>query len=114
MKASINGQQYQFNDGISVLDACRSAGIAIPTLCHDARLKPIGSCRMCLVEIEGKSRPVAACNTLLTDGISISTNTPALENERRMILRMLAQDHPGEVFKHQPRNLFTITRSGMV
>ncbi len=96
MRAFINGQRYQFEDGISVLDACRSAGIAIPTLCHDGRLKPIGICRMCLVEVDGKSRPVPACNTPLTEGMAISTHTPALENERRMVLRMLAQDHPGE------------------
>ena len=96
MQASINGQEYQFEDGISVLEACRLAGIALPTLCHDDRLKPIGSCRMCLVEIEGKSRPVPACNTPLTEGMSIWTHSPALEHERRIILRMLAQDHSGE------------------
>jgi formate dehydrogenase major subunit len=106
MKASINGQQYLFEDGISVLDACRSAGIGIPTLCHDARLKPIGSCRMCLVEIEGKSRPVTACSTRLTEGMSVSTHTPALENERRMILRMLAQDHPGEGLENLSKKPF--------
>jgi predicted molibdopterin-dependent oxidoreductase YjgC len=106
MKASINGQQCQFDDGISVLDACRSRGIAIPTLCHDERLKPIGNCRMCLVEIEGKSHPVAACNTPLTDGMSISTHTLALENERRMVLRMLAQDHPGEAREESPQKPF--------
>jgi formate dehydrogenase major subunit len=106
MKASINGQQYQFEDGISVLEACCSAGFGIPTLCHDERLKPIGSCRMCLVEIEGKSRPVTACNTPLTDGMSISTHTPALENERGMILRMLAQDHPGEALEKSSKKPF--------
>ncbi|HEX7331309.1 MAG TPA: molybdopterin-dependent oxidoreductase, partial [Pyrinomonadaceae bacterium] len=106
MKASINGQPYQFKDGLSVLEACRSASIKIPTLCHDQRLKPIGSCRMCLVEIDGKSRPVTACNTLLADGMSISTHTPALENERRMILRMLAQDHPGEALNESPGKPF--------
>jgi len=106
MQTSINGQQYQFEDGISVLDACRSAGIAIPTLCHDDRLKPIGSCRMCLVEIEGQSRPVPACNTMLTERMSISTHSPALENERRMILRMLAQDHPGEAFERSSKKSF--------
>jgi formate dehydrogenase major subunit len=106
MKALINGEEYQFEDGISVLDACRSMGIAVPTLCHDERLKPIGSCRMCLVELEGKSHPVAACNTLLTDGMSISTHTPALDNERRMILRMLAQDHPGEALEKSPQQPF--------
>ena len=106
MKVSINGKQHEFKDGISVLDACRSAGIAIPTLCHDARLKPIGSCRMCLVEVDGKPRPVSACNTLLTDGMSIATHTPALENERRMILRMLAQDHPGSDLETTPHKPF--------
>jgi formate dehydrogenase major subunit len=106
MKASINGQQYQFEDGVSVLDACRLAGIRIPTLCHDARLKPIGSCRMCLVEIEGKAHPVPACNTPLIDGMLISTHTPALENERRMILRMLAQGHPGEALEKLPGKPF--------
>src|SRR5687768_8075388 len=106
MKASINGQQYQFAEGVSVLDACRSARIPIPTLCHDARLKPIGSCRLCLVEVEGKSRPVPACNTALTDGMSISTHTPALENERRMILRMLAQDHADEDLKKLSEKTF--------
>jgi formate dehydrogenase major subunit len=106
MQASINGQQYQFKDGVSVLDACRSAGIAIPTLCHDDRLKAIGSCRMCLVEIEGKSHPVSACTTLLAEGMSISTHTPALENERRMILKMLAQDHPAESLQESSKPLY--------
>ena len=79
-----------------MLDACRSAGIDIPTLCHDERLKPIGSCRMCLVELDGKSRPVPSCDTLLTGDMVISTHTPTLENERRMILKMLAQDRSAE------------------
>lgn len=106
MEASINGEQYQFKDGISVLEACRSAGLRIPTLCHDDRLKPIGSCRMCLVEIEGKSRPVSACNTLLAEGMSISTHTAALENERRMVLKMLARDHPGECLQQPTKKPF--------
>jgi NADH dehydrogenase/NADH:ubiquinone oxidoreductase subunit G len=96
IETSINGKQYRFDTGMSVLDACRSAGIAIPTLCHDARLKPIGSCRMCLVDVDGKPDPVPACNTPLRDGMVISTHTAALENERRMVLKMLAQDRPGE------------------
>ena len=106
MKVSINGRQYHFEAGISVLDACRSAGIAIPTLCHDARLKPIGSCRMCLVEIGKQARPVAACNTPLADGMAISTHTPELEKERQMILKMLARDHPGEGLEKSPDKPF--------
>ena len=61
---------------------------------------------MCLVEVQGKSRPVPACNTPLTEGMSISTHTPALENERRMILKMVAQDHSGESFKESTKKPF--------
>lgn len=96
IEVSINGQQHQLAGSISVLEACRSAGIEIPTLCHDERLKPIGSCRMCLVEVTGKTHPVPACNTPLSDGMVIATHTPKLEHERRMVLKMLAQDHPGD------------------
>jgi formate dehydrogenase major subunit len=99
INVTINGADYQFTDNLSVLHACRSAGIEIPTLCHDERLKPISSCRICLVEVEGKPRPVTACTTEICEGMKISTHTPALENERRMILRMLAQGHPPDGLK---------------
>lgn len=106
VKATINNQIHEFEAGISVLEASRAIGVDIPTLCHDDRLEPIGSCRMCLIEIEGKPRPVTACNTLLADRMVISTHTPALENERRMILKMLAQDHPGEGLREAPAKSF--------
>ena len=93
-EAVINEQPYEFTDGITILDASRSLGIEIPTLCHDERLTPIGSCRICLVQVQGKPNPVTSCNTLLAEGMIVSTHTPALENERRALLRMLAQDHP--------------------
>ncbi len=105
-KAVINSQPYEFEEGVSILEASGAIGINIPTLCHDERLKPIGSCRMCLVQVEGKPRPVTACNTPLADGMVISTHTPALENERRTLLRMLAQDHPGEGLRQAPEKPF--------
>jgi formate dehydrogenase major subunit len=61
---------------------------------------------MCLVQIEGKPHPVSACNTPLSDGMVISTHTPALERERRMILKMLAQDHPGEALERPSKKPF--------
>ena len=106
IEATINGLTSQFQDGITILDACRSVGLEIPTLCNDARLKPIGSCRMCLVQIEGRPHPLTSCNTQLADGMVISTHTPALEHERRMLLRMLAKDHPPEVFRQFPEKPF--------
>ena len=61
---------------------------------------------MCLVEIDGKSRPVPACSTALEEGMVISTHTPALENERCMILKMLAQDYPGHGHLKAPEKPF--------
>ena len=105
-KAVINGKVHEFEPGVSILKACRALGVDIPTLCHDERLKPIGSCRMCLVEIDRKPHPVTACNNLLMNGMVISTHTPALENERRMLLKMLAQDHPGHGLHNAPEKPF--------
>jgi formate dehydrogenase major subunit len=106
VKATINYQLHEFEGDLTVLEASRVLGVDIPTLCHDERLKPIGSCRMCLVKVEGKPHPMTACNTLLADGMNISTHTPALENERRALLKMLAQDHPSEGLKEFPEKPF--------
>lgn len=106
IKAIINGQPNEFAAGISVLEALRSVGIEVPTLCHDERLKPIGSCRLCLVQIEGRPRPITACDNHLADGMVISTHTAALESERRMLLRMLAQHHPSEGLREFPGKQF--------
>jgi formate dehydrogenase major subunit len=102
INATINGESSEFPDGTSILQACRSRRFGVPTLCHDERLKPIGSCRMCLVEVDGRPHPVTSCNTQLADRMSIRTHTPALERERAMLLRMLAQDHPGDAFLRYP------------
>ena len=106
IKAIINGQPKEFTEGISVLEALSSVGIEVPTLCHDERLKPIGSCRLCLVEVEGRPRPITACDNRLVDGMVISTPTAALENERRMLLRMLARNHPAAGLQKSPHKQF--------
>ena len=104
--AIINGKAHQFEKPLSILEASQAIGIEIPTLCHDERLKPVGACRLCLVEIEGQPRPVPACFTELEDGMVISTHNPVIEHERRMILKMLAPDHPSHGLRHTPDTLF--------
>jgi formate dehydrogenase major subunit len=73
-------------------------GIEIPTLCHDKRLAPTGSCRLCVVEAAGSPRPLAACATRLTEGARIETHSPAIEHAREMNLKMLARKYPVEAF----------------
>ncbi len=92
--AQINDQNHEFAEGFTVLQALRSVGVEVPTLCHDERLKPAGDCRMCLVQIAGWSHPVTACNTPLADGMAIVTHSPGLESERRSLLAMLADRYP--------------------
>jgi formate dehydrogenase major subunit len=106
IKAVINNQPHEFELGVSILDAASALGIDIPTLCNDPRLKPAGSCRMCLVQVSGKASPVTACTTPLADGMSIWTHTPVLEQERRGLLRMLALNHPREGFSKTPDKPF--------
>lgn len=94
LSVTINGQSQQFREGLTILEAARGAGVRIPTLCQDDRLPPGGSCRLCLVEIQGEARPVPACATTLTEGMRILTHTLALEDGRRSILQMLAARTP--------------------
>ena len=99
MHAIINQHEYEFADGLTVLQALRSVHLNVPTLCHDERLQPCGECRMCLVEItqHGQTRFATACHTPLADGMQFATHTAALEDERRSLLAMLAGRYQTEV-----------------
>jgi formate dehydrogenase major subunit len=100
-RVMVDGIEY---DGAArtVLDATRELGRSVPTLCHDPRLVPTGACRVCLVELEGVSRPVAACTTPLADGMRIRTTSPSLEQLRRTIVGLLAEDYPRGAVARSP------------
>ena len=106
LRAVLNGRSYEFERGVSILEALRSAGIDVPTLCHDERVKPCGDCRMCLVGIKGREHPVTACDTKLVDGMQVTTDSPEIEEARRTLLRMLARRHPGGEPHHLSDNQF--------
>ena len=69
---TIDGKEVTVQPGETILAAANEAGIDIPTLCYHKSLLPIGSCRLCLVEVEGYSEPMTACNKAL-DGIVVIT-----------------------------------------
>ena len=102
----INGDPHECQEGLSVLAAVQQLGIRLPTLCHDDRLTPSGACRLCLVSIENWPRPVSACTTPLAAGMAIHTHTPALEEGRRSLLKLLAWRHPAEAFSRFPEKEF--------
>jgi formate dehydrogenase alpha subunit len=86
---AIDGQKVQTAGGSTVLEAARSAGVTIPTLCYHRDLSPAGSCRLCVVEVEGLHAPVAACIQPAAEGMVVRTETPALVEARRFVLEML-------------------------
>ena len=94
LRVVLNGEPREFEDGATILDALRRVRIHVPHLCHDDRLDPVGACRLCLVEVEGMGRPVAACTTPLSQGMVVTTHAAALEAERRTLLRLLAERYP--------------------
>jgi NADH dehydrogenase/NADH:ubiquinone oxidoreductase subunit G len=86
---TINGQAVAAAKGQSILEAAQGAGIIIPTLCFHPDLSVTGSCRLCLVEIEGHQGLVAACSHRIYEGMVIQTETPSVIASRRFVLELL-------------------------
>jgi formate dehydrogenase major subunit len=99
---TINGTSCRLASGHTILHALQFAGIEVPALCHDERLKPAASCRLCLVQVLGEARPVTACSTVIADGMVISTDTPELEAERHTLLTLLARHAPRDAVERFP------------
>jgi formate dehydrogenase major subunit len=106
LRVTIDNRPCAFAPGISVLDALRRAGVEVPHLCHDDRLRPYGACRLCVVEIEGEPRPVASCGLPLADGMVIRTCTPELEALRRTNLELMTESYPAEACARDPEHPF--------
>lgn len=94
LRVTVNGVALGSKPSCTILDLLRREGTTIPTLCDDSRLSPAGSCRLCLVRVEGFNRAVPACATPLADGMNIQTHTPELEKFRRSVLKLLLDNQP--------------------
>ncbi|MCU0380612.1 MAG: bidirectional hydrogenase complex protein HoxU [Chitinophagaceae bacterium] len=84
LKMQIDGQWLDVTPGMTILDACRTHGIHIPTLCHLDGLSDVGACRLCLVEIDGNHKLQPACTTKVADQLVVHTDTEKLRNYRRI------------------------------
>jgi len=94
---TIDGHQIQVEEGASVLEAAREAGVKIPTLCHNDHLKPYGGCRLCLVEQGGRPGLITACTTQVAAGMEISTTTDKVLDSRKFILELLLSRSPNSI-----------------
>ena len=91
---TIDGKRITTSPGKTILAAAREGGVSIPTLCYHESLLPIGSCRLCIVEVEGYSEPMTACTTPAADGISVTTRSEKLFRMRREIIKLILVSHP--------------------
>ena len=92
---TINNRLLIAQSGQTILEAALANGIDIPNLCHDPRLKPTGSCRLCLVDVEGQRAPVTACSFGISDGMVIETDSSKLRSLRKRVLELLFYEHQG-------------------
>ena len=93
-KIIINNKEIEFEEGMTVLQACELAGAEIPRFCYHERLSIAGNCRMCLVEMEKSGKPIASCAMPASDGMKIKTNTPFVEKARKGVMEFLLANHP--------------------
>src|SRR5712691_7566761 len=106
----IDGQKISTEEGRTILDAARQAGIEIPTLCWYPMLSIVGNCRICLVSVEGQPKLIPACATKVADGLVVTTRSHAAVENRRGVLRLLAERYPADHLRNggraNPRNEF--------
>ncbi|WP_296708353.1 formate dehydrogenase subunit alpha [Rhodoblastus sp.] len=90
----IDGEQISVPEGTSVMAAAMSRGVKIPKLCASDNLEPFGSCRLCLVEIEGRRGTPASCTTPAENGMVVHTQNERLAKLRRGVMELYISDHP--------------------
>ena len=92
---SINGRALVGKTGQTILEVALANGIEIPNLCYDARLKPTGACRLCLVQLQGRPIPVASCSTEIQPDMVVETETEEIRDIRKTIMELLFYEHRG-------------------
>ena len=90
----IDGMSVQVPAGTSVMRAAAEAGVSVPKLCATDTLEAFGSCRLCLVEIEGRAGTPASCTTPVAEGMKVRTQTGKLKTLRRGVMELYISDHP--------------------
>jgi iron-only hydrogenase group A len=93
---TVNNREIEAVKGETILQALRRAGTSVPTLCNMEGFTPTGACRLCMVEVTGKSDLVPACSFPVEEWMEIQTHTPKVIKARRMIVELLLSGHPDD------------------
>jgi NADH:ubiquinone oxidoreductase subunit E len=95
LKIQIDNQEIECEQGMTILQAAEKASISIPTLCHHKDFVPTGSCRICVVELEGANRLVGSCHTPVSEGMVVHTRSPKVLSARKATVELLLAGHTG-------------------
>lgn len=94
-KLTINGEEVEFEKGLTVLQVCEQAGVEVPRFCYHERLSIAGNCRMCLVEVKpGPPKPAASCALPAGDGMEVLTESDMVKKARNGVMEFLLVNHP--------------------
>src|SRR5580692_9901466 len=94
IELEIDGTVVSVPANTSIMRAAVDAGIKVPKLCATDSLEPFGSCRLCLVEVEGRKGYPASCTTPAEAGMKVRTQTPRLQELRKNVMELYISDHP--------------------
>jgi len=94
VKIFIDDKAIEVKEGLTVLQAAKANGISIPHYCYHPAFAPEGSCRMCLVEIEGQPKLDLACSTIAKEGLKVRTRSPKVIEARKGVLEFYLAEHP--------------------
>src|SRR5437016_14158839 len=100
VRLTIDGRDVAVPAGTTVWTAAKQAGIDIPVLCHSERLRPVGVCRMCVVDVGGRVL-AAACVRPCEEGMKVVTHSERVEKQRRMLTSLLLAEHPSPCEKER-------------
>jgi formate dehydrogenase major subunit len=93
VRLTIDGRPVTVTAATTIWEAARSCGIAIPALCHSPRLRPVGVCRLCVVDVGGRVL-APSCVRLCEEGMNVQTSSPRVEQCRRVLTELLLSEHP--------------------
>ena len=94
IKLIIDGKEIKTEEGKTVLEAALEGGIYIPHLCHHPDLKPVGTCGICVVDVDGMDEPPTSCTTPAVEGMVVKTKTPQIDHLRRQAMEVMLANHP--------------------
>jgi predicted molibdopterin-dependent oxidoreductase YjgC len=86
---TVDGQDVEVAEGVTLLGAITAAGISTPTLCYDPVMRPVNACRVCVVELKGARALVPACSRIVESGMDVLTDSPRVRQARRVVLELL-------------------------